>query len=291
MSSKLITPHQLPHSSPSPSAAEASRPAATPSAGTSHSIAPDLHSPKSASRQSRPPKRRAASAHTTLSAHGAPLVWLTGGALATALVMIIGLLVLVFYQGLQTFWPQPVVQLELTGDSNSGQPSLLLGETVRTERFHPDPTVVDELKLHAEPLFAKAQAEMKSHDGTLGRQLLWTGRTNAVDFAGNRALWVDDYAVESTSRPEWATVLERLDGGRSYGTPAEFLIDGKSVATGPDNVWRKYNEYHGEAMARWAKSVSFDRNARGAIDRRERSAPGISQCRAEFKRCAAQPCR
>ncbi len=77
-------------------------------------------------------------------------------------------------------------------------------------------------------------------------------------------LWVNDYAIESTSWPEWATVLERLDGGRSYGTPAEFLIDGKSVATGPDNVWRKYNEYHGEAMARWSKSVSLDRNARGA---------------------------
>ena len=50
---------------------------------------------------------------TTLSAHGAPMVWLTGGALATALAMIVGLLVLVLYQGLQTFWPLPVVQLKV----------------------------------------------------------------------------------------------------------------------------------------------------------------------------------
>ncbi len=268
MSSKLIAPQ---HASANPSTTEGSRLTSTPPVGSSRPPL-GISSQKSVASQTRPAKRRAASALTTLSAHGAPLVWLTGGALATALAMIIGLLALVLYQGLQTFWPQPVVQLEVTNDSGSGPSSILLGEIARTERFRPDLSLLNELKLHAGPLYKKAQAEMKSHDGTLGRQLLWTGRTNAVDFAGSRALWVNDYAIESTSWPEWATVLERLDGGRSYGKPAEFLIDGKSVATGPDNVWHKYNEYHGEAMARWAKSVSLDRNARGAIDRRERSA-------------------
>jgi phosphate transport system permease protein len=270
MSSKLITPHQL-QASPSPSLAEGAR-TTTPSVGSSHAITSNTHSQKPNSTQKNPPKRRMASALTTLSAHGAPLVWLTGGALATALAMIIGLLILVLYQGLQTFWPLPVMQLEVSNDSGSGSPTAILGEIARTERFHPDSSLLDELKQREEPLYAKAQAEMKSHDGTLGRQLLWTGRTNAVDFAGSRALWVNDYAIQSTSRPEWATVLERLDGGRSYGTPAEFLVDGKSVATGTDNVWHEYNKYHGEVMARWAKSVSLDRNARGAIDRRERSA-------------------
>ena len=58
----------------------------------------------------RPVRTRQASAATSLAAQGEPMLWLAGGALAVALTMIVGLLVLVLYQGLLTFWPQPVVQ-------------------------------------------------------------------------------------------------------------------------------------------------------------------------------------
>jgi len=273
MSSKLISLHQLHHSAAGQGASgSAPGSAGAPPAGTSHSVASSIALPTRVSRQVRAPKRRVGSAHTTLSAHGAPLVWLTGGALATALAMIIGLLALVVYEGLQTFWPGVLVQLEVNNNNGSGPPAILLGEIARGGSFRPEPAFLDDLKQHAPKLFDKAHAEMKAHDGKLGRQLIWTGRTDSVDFAGSRALWVNDYAIQSTSRPEWATVIERLDGGRSYGTPAEFLVDGKSVATGPQEVWQKYNEYHADVMKRWSTSVSLDRNGRGAIDRQERSA-------------------
>ena len=45
------------------------------------------------------------------------MIWLTGGALAVAVMMIVGLLVLVVYQGLQTFWPEPVEAI-VTDDGN-----------------------------------------------------------------------------------------------------------------------------------------------------------------------------
>ena len=106
-------------------------------------------------RGTRPPKRRVTSAHTTLSAHGAPLVWLTGGALATAMAMIVGLLVLVVYQGLQTFWPLPVVQMEVSNNSGSGPSSTLMGEIARAESFRPEPGFLEELKQHSPELFAK----------------------------------------------------------------------------------------------------------------------------------------
>ncbi|MEX2356993.1 MAG: hypothetical protein WEE51_01610, partial [Pirellulaceae bacterium] len=38
-------------------------------------------------------------------AQGEPMIWLSGGALALSLVMIFGLLGLVIYQGMATFWP------------------------------------------------------------------------------------------------------------------------------------------------------------------------------------------
>ena len=48
---------------------------------------------------------------TSLLAHSLPMVWLNGGALAVCLVMIVGLLLLVFYQGIITFWPGDVIQV------------------------------------------------------------------------------------------------------------------------------------------------------------------------------------
>jgi phosphate transport system permease protein len=230
----------------------------------------DLGVSSTIEQRTRQTKRRKASAHTTLSAHGAPMVWLTGGALATAIVMIIGLLVFVVYEGLQTFWPLPVIELSV--ENNSGSVTPMLGEITRSERYKPEPEMLEQLERDSPNLAAKAQAAMESAGGMLRRVLIWTGRTNSLDFAGSRAIWVNDFAIKSEARPEWATTFERLDGGRSYGTPDVFMVDGKTVASTPEAVWAKYNQYHSEVMARWSQGVSLDRHDRGAIDRRQRAA-------------------
>jgi len=67
------------------------------------------------------------------------MVWLTGGALALSLFMIIGLLVLVLVQGAVTFWPGDLVRIE-TEDND-----VLMGEVVRMEEFTPEPSVLDSL--------------------------------------------------------------------------------------------------------------------------------------------------
>ncbi|HEY2881207.1 MAG TPA: phosphate ABC transporter permease PstA [Pirellulales bacterium] len=218
----------------------------------------------------RPPKRRLGSPHTTLAAHGAPLVWLTGGALATALAMIIGLLVLVLYEGLQSFWPMPVT--ELTVADSAGKTIKLLGEISRSESFRPEPSLLDELKEKSPELYTKAKTEMSAHDGQLRRQLIWTGRTAALDFAGTREAWVNDFAIQSTTHPADAVVIERLDGGRSYGTPKEFAIDGKPSGSTPAEIWAEYNKNHTAAIARWQKTVSLQGKERGTFDRQEHAA-------------------
>src|SRR5271166_1678005 len=69
---------------------------------------------------------------TSLLAHGLPMVWLTGGALAICLFMIAGLLFLVLWQGMATFWPVPAVEVALLDGKTR-----YLGEVVRTETYHP----------------------------------------------------------------------------------------------------------------------------------------------------------
>src|SRR5262245_65202937 len=44
---------------------------------------------------------------------GEPFVWLTGGALAIALLMVVGLIGLIIVNGLGFFWPAAVVRLTL----------------------------------------------------------------------------------------------------------------------------------------------------------------------------------
>ena len=56
---------------------------------------------------------RRRSTHAALSAHGEPWVWLTGGALAVALAMIVGLLAFIAVQGIGTFWPRPLELVRL----------------------------------------------------------------------------------------------------------------------------------------------------------------------------------
>ena len=52
---------------------------------------------------------------------GEPFIWLTGGALAFALVLVLGLLGLIVANGLGFFWPSAVVRLTITdGRTMSG---------------------------------------------------------------------------------------------------------------------------------------------------------------------------
>ena len=94
----------------------------------SSSLAPPPHQRTATTPFPHPGAGRAGS---TVLANGEPMIWLTGGALAVALAMILGLLALVLVRGLSTFWPQPLVQLTTV----DGKP--LLGEITQIETYRP----------------------------------------------------------------------------------------------------------------------------------------------------------
>lgn len=74
-------------------------------------------------------RRRLVGGGQSLVAQSTPLVWLHGGGLVICLAMIAGLLLLVVYQGITTFWPVPLVLLR-TIDGNT-----YLGEVTRVEGY------------------------------------------------------------------------------------------------------------------------------------------------------------
>jgi phosphate transport system permease protein len=187
-------------------------------------------------------QRRLRSNHTALAAHGEPWVWLTAGCLAMAIAMIGGLLTLIVARGAVTFWPVPLELVELEDGRR------LLGEV--TER---------------EP----EQQDSAEETGHPGRMLM---RTAGFAETGNHFEWVDEPAVASSTRPEWATVVERLDAGRLHGIPIRLLHGETVVADGPARVWAAYEQEHPSARRRWRQAMRIDRVERGGLQRRLRSA-------------------
>jgi phosphate transport system permease protein len=201
------------------------------------------------------PMRRRQKLRTPLSAHGEPMVWLTGGALGICLVMVVGLLLFILVMGLKTFWPVPIERVEVmtAATDDDGNPTtvtrIYMGEVTRNEWYEPDPTMLED-----EPpkLQARLRTAMDRHGGRLHRRLFRTGN---YQLTNTHFHWVDDAAVidDGRSVPKWAILIERVEWGRFYGEPKQFRVDDEVVATDHATVWEKFNEYHAKVRERWSK--------------------------------------
>ncbi|MGA0038230.1 MAG: phosphate ABC transporter permease PstA [Pirellulales bacterium] len=191
--------------------------------------------------RSQRPRRRVRSGYTNLVAYGEPWVWLTAGSLATAVLMITGLLLFIAIRGLTTFWPLPLEQVRLANDQ------ILLGEVAARE--------------------AVPDGEVGTPAAT--RRLI---RGANYEFTGQHYTWVDDADVVAIERPEWATAVERLEDGRFHGIPQAFFIDGEAVAEGPAATWARFAEVHPLVRARYAQARSIDKYDRGRVQRELRAA-------------------
>ena len=190
-----------------------------------------------------------------LTAFGEPLVWLTGGALALCLLMIVGLLVLVFWQGFTTFWPAPVVRTVL----RDGR--VLMGEVTRDEDYTPRADEVDEVP---EPGRAAARAAVAARGGVDRRRLVRTGN---FEISGEHFHWIADHQIDREDVPAEAVVFERLAWGRFYGIPEAYLEDGKVVADGPAPAWAAFEPRHGAVRDRWEERRSLETHAIGRVNR------------------------
>ena len=195
----------------------------------------------------QPPARRVRSAHAGLAAHGEPWVWLTGGSLALAIAMIVGLLAFIAARGAATFWPVPLELVELTDGRR------VLGEVTGRE-------TVDTPGEDAPGADAPA---------TIDRRLV---RTANFELTGEHYAWFDERNIASASRPPWATAVERLEGGRFHGFPTRMLHGADVVAEGPEQTWAAYGREHAVVRRRFRRALSIDKHDRGALQRRLRIA-------------------
>ena len=243
----------------------------------------------------------------TLNAYGQPMVWLSGGGLAIATIMIIGLLLLVFYQGISTLWPKPIVEARLADGR------ILLGEITRTQSFEPSSQVFESI---SEDLRQQAIDYVESNDGNAHRILL---RTANYELTGEHFTWVSDFEIMEQNKPEWAITIERATWGRFNGYPKAFYVEHPledantdsleeliaklntdkgtimyKVANGlvplsgvsnaaevvavvevwdnPEDIWRQYKRYHKKVLSRLGQRKTIEKRQMGAISHKQEKA-------------------
>ena len=130
---------------------------------------------------------------------GTPYVWLTSGAVAFCMILVIGVIGLITVRGAVHFWPKPIVMLNMTAEVSEER---VMGEIAGTE-------VVSASLLKEQGIMVP--------DGlnSIKRLLIKTGnrKLNGVDFK-----WFNetDY-IAGIEIPSNATVVEREEWGNFYG--------------------------------------------------------------------------
>jgi phosphate transport system permease protein len=195
----------------------------------------------------------AKSRKSSLFAHGEPALWLTGGALVICLAMIVGLLVLVAWQGLTTFWPGPYVEIQTNDVKYAGE--------------------------------VAKQDEVETGGRKVRRRLVRIGN---FEITGDHYHRVRDDEIVQESLPEWGVVVERLAWGRFYGVPTSFLLDDQRVATTSADAWREFERHHGDVRARWRERRELETTAIGKVNA-ELEAARLELRKAELHEAAGSP--
>jgi phosphate transport system permease protein len=143
---------------------------------------------------------------------GEPFVWLTGGALALALLMVVGLVGIILVNGLGFFWPSAVLRATLRDGT------VMTGQVVERERVPGRP----------------GQYRIKI-------------RVANRDLYGADFTWVDEARIAARTYPEDVAIIERTEWGLLVGTIRELREGDRVVATGPA-AWAEAERRLPEAM-------------------------------------------
>lgn len=163
---------------------------------------------------------------------------LCGGALALNLVLILGLLTVIGYQGGRFFWQKDLPEFTLTDGGK------LLGE------------VHAEQEIPADLSAGGAAAGGKRFQLRLGNR----------DLTGGDFRWVDAAAIAKRELPVDAVVLERLEWGNFYGRMVELRRGTEILAQGSDAVWKAFPALHEAKLAERRKIRELEKGAIGDVN-------------------------
>ncbi|MDF1825234.1 MAG: phosphate ABC transporter permease PstA [Verrucomicrobiales bacterium] len=179
------------------------------------------------------------------SGRGEPMVWFTGMWLSFGMLMIIVLLSIIVKNGFSTFWPSPVLQIELVEGSEAGlRGSSKLAGDIRKEQIR---TTASET--------GEAVPEIQ----------LFIGNREAYN-TGFRFVMESD--IKSRDFPEGIMRAERLEYGDMIGYPARLeLADGSTIKSTDDSFASTLHDIVKEGNKRRHEIEHIEKDQIGAINR------------------------
>jgi phosphate transport system permease protein len=172
--------------------------------------------------------------HKSFWSSGEPFIWLTGGALTLALLLVLGLIALIVWNGMGFFWPKEVVRLTLA-----------------------DGTVMTGQIVDREPLPGKRN-EHRIKVKVANRDLY------GADFQ-----WVDESRIVKRERPADVAVIERTEWGLLIGSFKEVRDAGKAIAVGGASAWAEVQKRMDETERVRRQIRAIEKVEIGAINARQ----------------------
>lgn len=172
-------------------------------------------------------------------------VWLTAVGLATGLIMIVGLLLLILWNGLVVFWPKPVYEFSI--EEAGGNTSKVAGEIVKTQI-------------------------RRTTDGSDPREevQIFVGNKDAYGL-GFR--FVDAGAIKEKSLPKELVIAERMEYGDSIFFPLGLdYADGRKIEAAAPEFAAAFKRAVREANDRRREILEIEKSRIGRINSRIRDA-------------------
>ncbi|WLD57807.1 phosphate ABC transporter permease PstA [Salinispirillum sp. LH 10-3-1] len=181
---------------------------------------------------------------------GTPWIWLTGGALALSLIMVVGLLSLIAVRGFGHFWPAKVAEAEVV-DLATGARSMVLGEITRTETV---PAAV-----------AREGGQMVAEQLDLVNRVLFK-RGNRDQF-GQDFVWHLEPNLTELRFPPEVLAIERREWGNFYGYPIAMEFDGERIVADDPRFYDAVQEATARSLELRTEIRRIERGEIGRISR------------------------
>lgn len=181
---------------------------------------------------------------------GEGMVWITSMGLAIGLTMIVFLLGMITYNGLEVFWPKSVIRLELKPGSSAGlrNASVFGGEIIKTQE-----KAVQTLAEDGSPLPPQREYQ------------LFVGNKDIYGF-GYKFVDIDEIIAETY--PADVIVAERLEYGNAILLPQHFILaDGHKVTRGDPAFDPTFKRLVKEGNERRDQIKKIERDHIGEINR------------------------
>ena len=161
-------------------------------------------------------RSRNALSGANLTARGEPFLWGMGGALVLGILMVVGFLFLIFWNGVTTFYPKAIRVLTLKDSS------LVAGEPTRHNLYTPTPEMLAELDDASTLAIEKNQG--------LAKRTLY--RTGNYDLYNEDFKWVSEFQIQKVESPEDIYFFERVEWGAFIGFIKSVQLKDTTLTSG-----------------------------------------------------------